>query len=123
MKLISECSPPSDEEVTAFVRDCPQNRARKVGGSAFLPTTRRIVQFAEDRVPPPGARIVYIAGAFDLFHSGHVAALREAKKLGDFLIVGVHDDSSVNRQLGSGFPILNLYERALRCVLFSSWLD
>ena len=30
--------------------------------------------------------------------------------------VGIHSDEDVNRQRGGGFPILNLHERALRCV-------
>lgn len=33
-------------------------------------------QFSEGRVAPAGARIVYVDGAFDLFHPGHVAFLK-----------------------------------------------
>ena len=35
---------------------------------------------------------VYTDGVFDLFHTNHLAILREAKALGDYLIVGVASD-------------------------------
>jgi ethanolamine-phosphate cytidylyltransferase len=79
----------------------------------FLPTARRIMQFADGRVPKPTDRVVYVCGSWDLFNSGHIAALKEARKLGDFLLVGIHDDPTVNRIRGHGLPILNLYERTL----------
>lgn len=81
--------------------------------SRFLPTARRIMQFADGRLPKPEDRVVYICGSFDLFNVGHIAALREARKLGDFLLVGIHDDATVNGLRGHGLPILNLYERTL----------
>jgi cytidyltransferase-like protein len=56
---------------------------------------------------------VYVCGSWDLFNSGHIAALVEARAMGDFLLVGVHDDATVNRLRGHGLPILNLYERTL----------
>lgn len=37
-------------------------------------------------------KIVYTYGVFDLFHSGHVQLLREAKALGETLIVGIFTD-------------------------------
>lgn len=43
--------------------------------SHFLPTSRRIVQFSNGKGPNPDARIVYMDGAFDLFHAGHVEVL------------------------------------------------
>jgi ethanolamine-phosphate cytidylyltransferase len=78
-----------------------------------MPTSRRIVQFSSGRAAPPGARIVYIDGAFDLFHPGHVAALRAARERGDFLLVGVHTDADVAARRGPGSPIMDLHERAL----------
>jgi ethanolamine-phosphate cytidylyltransferase len=35
---------------------------------------------------------VYTAGAFDLFHVGLLDFLEQAKKQGDYLIVGLHSD-------------------------------
>jgi ethanolamine-phosphate cytidylyltransferase len=81
--------------------------------SRFLPTARRIQQFASGRAPGADDRVVYIAGAWDLFHVGHIAALQEARKLGTFVLVGIHDDETVNRRRGGGFPVLNLHERTL----------
>ena len=92
------------------------------GVSHFLPTSRKIVQFSEGREPRASDTVVYIDGAFDMFHVGHVAVLREAKALGDFLIVGVHTDFDVNRTKGSNYPIMNLHERVL-CVLSCRYVD
>lgn len=61
----------------------------------------------------PGDRIVYVAGAFDLFHIGHLDFLEKAKQEGDFVIVGLHTDLEVNRYKDSNFPIMNLHERVL----------
>jgi len=87
-------------------------RSPYTGVSQYLPTTKRIVQFSEGREPKPTDKIVYMDGAFDLFHVGHVAILREAKKLGDYLLVGVLPDSVVNEKKGGG-PVMNLHERVL----------
>lgn len=83
------------------------------GISQFLPTTRKIIQFAEGKDPRPGDRIVYVDGAFDLFNIGHVAFLEKAKAEGDYLIVGLHTDQVVNGRLGSNYPLMNLHERVL----------
>mmetsp|Transcript_27465 Transcript_27465/g.69306 ORF Transcript_27465/g.69306 Transcript_27465/m.69306 type:complete len:426 (+) Transcript_27465:159-1436(+) len=87
----------------------------KVAGFAgFLPTSRRIAEFAApNRRPKPNDRIVYVDGTFDLLLPCHVRFLEQARKLGDFLIVGVHRDDEVNRYKGRNFPIMNLQERVL----------
>ncbi|XP_057548322.1 ethanolamine-phosphate cytidylyltransferase [Amaranthus tricolor] len=90
--------------------------------SHFLPTSRRIVQFSNGKGPKPDSRIVYIDGAFDLFHAGHVEILRLARELGDFLLVGIHTDQTVSAKKGSHRPIMNLHERSLS-VLACRYVD
>jgi ethanolamine-phosphate cytidylyltransferase len=63
--------------------------------------------------PKPSDKIVYIDGAWDMFHVGHVETLKAARALGDFLIVGIHNDDMVNAHRGSNYPIMNLNERVL----------
>ncbi|KAJ6913457.1 ethanolamine-phosphate cytidylyltransferase-like [Populus alba x Populus x berolinensis] len=90
--------------------------------SHFLPTSRRIVQFSNGKGPGADARIVYIDGAFDLFHAGHVEILRLARTLGDFLLVGIHNDQIVSAKRGAHRPIMNLHERSLS-VLACRYVD
>lgn len=81
--------------------------------SHFLPTSRRIVQFASGTSIPDGARVVYIDGGFDLFHNGHLEILKAARELGDVLLVGVHADEDVQARRGPHLPILSMTERSL----------
>ena len=96
-------------------------RSPWTGVSQFLPTTQKILQFSNSREPRPGDKIVYVAGAFDLFHIGHLDFLEKVAALGDYLIVGLHTDTVVNRYKKFNYPIMNLHERVLsvlayRCV-------
>jgi D-beta-D-heptose 7-phosphate kinase / D-beta-D-heptose 1-phosphate adenosyltransferase len=58
-----------------------------------------------------GKRLVFTNGCFDTLHRGHIHHLREAKELGDVLIVGLNSDDSVRRIKGEGRPITNLEDR------------
>ena len=60
-----------------------------------------------------GRAIVFTNGCFDLVHAGHVRSLRDAKALGDRLVVGLNSDASV-RRLGKGAnrPIVGEAARA-----------
>jgi D-beta-D-heptose 7-phosphate kinase / D-beta-D-heptose 1-phosphate adenosyltransferase len=58
-----------------------------------------------------GERIVMSNGCFDLLHAGHVAYLRQARSLGERLLVAVNDDASVTRLKGAGRPINPLQRR------------
>ncbi|KAK4395975.1 Ethanolamine-phosphate cytidylyltransferase [Sesamum angolense] len=69
--------------------------------------------------PGPDARIIYIDGAFDLFHAGHVEILRLAEDwVIFFLLVSTLIKLSVdtlcrNANRGAHRPIMNLHERSL----------
>lgn len=57
-----------------------------------------------------GMRIGYAAGAFDLFHVGHLNLLRQAKSHCDYLIAGVVADDLLLRTKGHS-PVIPLVER------------
>ncbi len=61
------------------------------------------------RKPP---RVVFTNGCFDILHVGHARYLKDARALGDVLVVGVNSDASVKR-LGKGDdrPIQNEKDR------------
>ncbi len=52
-----------------------------------------------------GRRVVFTNGVFDILHAGHVELLRQAKALGDVLVVGVNSDRSARRLKGPARPI------------------
>ncbi len=51
--------------------------------------------------------VVLVTGGFDPLHSGHLAYLKAARKLGDKLIVGVNSDTWLERKKGKNFLSLN----------------
>lgn len=57
-------------------------------------------------------KIVFTNGCFDLIHPGHIRYLKEAKKFGDILVVGLNSDSSVKKLKGSLRPIMSEAARA-----------
>jgi D-beta-D-heptose 7-phosphate kinase / D-beta-D-heptose 1-phosphate adenosyltransferase len=52
-----------------------------------------------------GRTIVFTNGVFDILHAGHVHFLRQAKALGDILVVGINSDPSTQRLKGKSRPI------------------
>ncbi len=68
-----------------------------------------------------GETVVFTNGCFDLLHMGHVRYLRQARELGDCLIVAINSDDSVRRLKGPHRPVIGQEERAemlgsLECV-------
>ncbi|MDU7693569.1 MAG: D-glycero-beta-D-manno-heptose-7-phosphate kinase [Helicobacter sp.] len=57
-------------------------------------------------------KIIFTNGCFDILHRGHLEYLKEAKSLGDILIVGINSDRSVRALKGSSRPINKQDDRA-----------
>jgi cytidyltransferase-like protein len=47
--------------------------------------------------------IVVVSGGFDPIHSGHIQLIKEARALGDQLIVGINSDEWLARKKGRAF--------------------
>ena len=58
-----------------------------------------------------GRTIIFTNGVFDILHAGHVHFLRQAKELGDVLVVGVNTDRSAQRLKGKSRPINSARDR------------
>ena len=54
-------------------------------------------------------RVVIVSGGFDPIHSGHIEHFKEARKLGDILIVGLNSDEWLTRKKGK--PFMPIEER------------
>eukprot|EP00842_Homolaphlyctis_polyrhiza_P002397 jgi/Hompol1/3158/HPOL_003143-RA len=85
-------------------------------------TEEKLKIFSNNRKPKPGDRIVYVAGSFDMFHTGHIEFLKVARQQGDYLIAGIYSDETVSRSKRAKYPIMNLHERALS-VLACRYVD
>ena len=55
---------------------------------------------------------VYADMVADLFHYGHMAFLKKARALGDYLLVGIHADDVLG-SYKKGKPILTMEERVM----------
>ncbi len=78
---------------------------------ARLLTTEQATAFA-NRLRAAGGTVVFTNGVFDLLHPGHVRYLRQARALGDALIVAVNSDNSVRANKVPGRPVNPEHERA-----------
>ena len=58
-----------------------------------------------DQLKTEGKRIVFTNGCFDILHPGHTRYLNEARESGDYLVVGLNSDQSVEAIKGKGRPI------------------
>ncbi len=71
-----------------------------------------------DQLDGQGRRLVLTNGCFDLLHVGHVRYLREARALGDALVVALNGDASVRELKGEGRPVNRAEDRAeILCAL------
>jgi D-beta-D-heptose 7-phosphate kinase/D-beta-D-heptose 1-phosphate adenosyltransferase len=75
-------------------------------------TPRNELKATVERLKREGKKVVFTNGCFDILHAGHTRYLREARKLGDALILALNSDSSVRSIKGPMRPIVPEAERA-----------
>ena len=66
--------------------------------------------------------VVFTNGVFDILHTGHLELLRQAKELGNKLVVGINSDASVKRLKGNDRPINNTDQR-VKQISMLPWVD
>lgn len=91
------------EELAQALPGGPTQRRGAIALSDLLPIL--------DAARRQGERIVATNGCFDILHPGHIRYLREARALGDRLVVLVNGDASVRRLKGPERPIHPLAHR------------
>jgi rfaE bifunctional protein nucleotidyltransferase chain/domain len=64
-----------------------------------------------EKLKTEGKKLVFTNGCFDIIHAGHIRYLKEAKALGDVLIVGLNSDKSVSA-IKPGRPVNPQDQRA-----------
>lgn len=89
--------------------------ADSIGGTPSAATSTAItgdIAEVRDRLRRRGGRLVATGGCFDLLHTGHVRLLRQARDLGDALVVLLNSDASVRALKGPRRPVVADRDRA-----------
>jgi rfaE bifunctional protein nucleotidyltransferase chain/domain len=82
------------------------SRLNQIQSKVFL-------QNSSEFVKPSAKKVVFTNGCFDILHKGHVEYLAQASDLGDYLIVGINSDASVQDQgKGEDRPINKIEARS-----------
>ena len=88
-------------------------------GEAKIKTKKGLKKVIEE-LKQRGEKVVSVNGTFDIIHVGHLKFLQKAKSQGDFLVVLVNSDASVERLKGEKRPIFNQKERVFHLANLSS---
>ena len=56
----------------------------------------------------------FTCSTFDLFHAGHIMMLEEAKRVCDYLIVGIQLDPTIDRPGTKNKPVQSIIERQIQ---------
>ncbi len=65
-----------------------------------------------ERLRREGRRVVLTNGVFDLLHTGHLFYLKQARELGDALLIALNADASVRALKGPTRPVQSEEQRA-----------
>ncbi|CAF5118145.1 unnamed protein product, partial [Rotaria magnacalcarata] len=75
--------------------------------------------YATSEKPDHDVRI-WMDGCYDMVHYGHANACRQAKQMGNYLIVGIHSDEEITTHKGP--PVFTEQER-YKMVRAIKWVD
>jgi rfaE bifunctional protein nucleotidyltransferase chain/domain len=84
---------------------------RKVRSKDKILGTQKALLAVIHGLQSQGKTIVLTNGVFDLLHVGHIRCLEDARARGDYLVVAVNDDKSVEAVKGKGHPVTPIAER------------
>ncbi|WP_234811392.1 PfkB family carbohydrate kinase [Mycolicibacterium elephantis] len=70
------------------------------------------VAIVREQIRRSGGTLVATGGCFDLLHTGHIRLLRQARQLGDTLVVLLNSDASVRALKGPRRPVMAAVDRA-----------
>lgn len=82
-----------------------------MGQLLTLPKLLAELKRRRDLSPRKPPRVVFTNGCFDILHVGHARYLKDARALGDILVVGLNSDESVRGLKGPERPIQNENDR------------
>ena len=82
----------------------------RVSTTKILPGDELLAERA--RLRAGRKKLVFTNGVFDILHVGHVRYLKQARALGDALIVAINSDRTARKLKGAGRPLINEDERA-----------
>ena len=105
----------NDRTNALLLKDSGTEPEKKITTLASL--KRKIKRFKLE-----GRKIVFTNGCFDILHFGHVKYLSDAKKKGDYLVVAINSDASINKIKGKHRPVIGQFDR-LRTVAALASVD
>ncbi|MDY6863158.1 MAG: adenylyltransferase/cytidyltransferase family protein [Thermodesulfobacteriota bacterium] len=83
----------------------------------------KILMETIENLKASGKTIVFTNGCFNLLHVGHIRSLKDAKNLGDVLIVGVNDDKSIEYLKRDKYPLIIPVEERMEILAALSMVD
>ena len=70
--------------------------AMTAAAAIMFQTSGGRMEISPQRLPGQAVR-VWCDGCYDMVHFGHANSLRQAKAMGDYLVVGVHTDEEITK--------------------------
>ena len=122
---VSDVTGAGDCFLAAFVYGLTKNYGYTQCLELAIKGSRRAVQHVGTHILTHSdieERVIFTNGVFDIMHTGHFNLLKEARSLGDKLVVGLNSDASVKRLKGNARPINNI-EKRVEQISILPWVD